>query len=170
MNYQENTMNKQAAFLSPYTFNFGLGMKYDYAKQYERIDRSIVISVNLAPFAYTYMSAISDSIDWGRHGFPRDEQTDMYKRYLSKIGSTVDFQMTLRPNRDVTWKSRFKYFTSYDRVVAEFENSLDFAISRFFSTLLFLHLRYDDGVTKVNETDSYLQWSQLISFGFNYKW
>ena len=169
-NYRENTRNKQATFLSPYTINFGLGMKYDYTRQYERIDRSLVISVNMAPVAYTYMSATGDSIDWGRHGFPKDEQTGMYKHYLSKFGSTVDFQMTLKPNRDVTWKSRFKYFTGYDRVVAEFENSLDFAINRFFSTLLFLHLRYDDGVSKVHATDSFLQWNQLISFGFSYKW
>ena len=169
-NYQENTMNKQATFLSPYTINLGLGMKYDFTKQYERIDRSLDVSVNVAPLAYTYMSAISDNIDWGRHGFPKDEQTGLYKNYLSKFGSTIDFQMTLKPNRDVTWKSRLKYFTSYDRVVAEYENSLDFAVNRFFSTSLFLHLRYDDGVTKVNETDSFIQWNQLISFGFNYKW
>ena len=169
-NYQENTMNKQAAFLSPYTINLGLGMKYDYAKQYERIDRTLDISVNIAPAAYTYMSAIHDNIDWGRHGFPKDEQTGLFKNYLSKFGSTIDYQMTLKPNSDVTWKSRLKYFTSYDRVVAEFENSLDFAVNRFFSTLVFLHIRYDDGVTKVNETDSFFQWNQLISFGFNYKW
>jgi len=47
---------------------------------------------------------------------------------------------------------------------------LDFAISRFFSTLLYLHLRYDDGVTKASESDSFLQWNQLVSFGFSYKW
>ena len=169
-NYQENTMIKQVGLLSPYTINIGLGMKYDLTKQYQRIDRSLVISVNIAPLAYTYMSAISDSIDWGRHGFPKDEETGMYKNYLSKLGSTVDFNMTLKPNREVTWKSRFKYFTSYDRVIVEFENSFDFAVSRFFSTLLYLHLKYDDGVTKVNATDSFLQWNQLLSFGFNYKW
>lgn len=169
-NYLENTMKKQASVLSPYNINFGLGMKYDHTKQYERIDRSLVLSVNLAPIAYNYMSTISDSIDWGRYGFPKDDETGGYKNYLSKLGSTIDFNMTLKPNRDVTWKSRFRYFTSYDRVIAEFENSLDFAISRFFSTLLYLHLRYDDGVTKANDTSSFLQWNQLISFGFNYKW
>ena len=168
-NYQENTMIKQAGLLSPYTFNFGLGMKYDHTHKYKRFDRSLVLSVNMAPLAYTYMSAISDSINWGRHGFPKDEETGIYQHYLSKFGSTVDFNMTLKPNRDVTWKSRFKYFTSYDRVVAEFENSLDFAMGRFFSTLLYLNLRYDDGVTKPADNGSFIQWSQLISFGFNYK-
>ena len=169
-NYQENTKNKQATFLSPYTVNLGLGMKYDYTKQYERADRSLGISVNMAPIAYTYMSAIDGNINRGRHGFPKDEQTGLYKNYLSTFGSMLDFQMTFKPNRDITWKSRYKYFTSYDRVVADFENSLDFAVNRFFSTLLFLHLRFDDGVTKANDTDSFLQWSQLISFGFSYKW
>jgi len=169
-NYQENTMVKQTDLLSPYTINFGLGMKYDHTHKYKRIDRSLVLSVNLAPLAYSYMSAISDSINWGRHGFPKDEVTGEYKHYVSKFGSTVDFNMTLKPNRDVTWKSRLRYFTSYDRVIADFENSLDFAMGRFFSTLLYLNLRYDDGVTKPAENGSFIQWSQLISFGFNYRW
>ena len=169
-NYKENTTQIQAAFLSPYIVNLGLGMRYDHTHKYRRIDRSFVTSITLSPFAYTYMSSTRDDIDWGRHGFPKDEETGLYKNYLSKFGSTVDFNMTLKPNRDVTWKSRFKYFTSYNQVIAEFENSLDFAISRFFSTLLYLHIRYDDGVTRVNETDSFFQWNQLFSFGFNYKW
>jgi hypothetical protein len=169
-NFLENTNNIQAALLSPYTFNFGLGMKYDHTQKYKRIDRSLVVSINLAPIAYTYMATINDSINLGRHGFPKEDVTGAYKNYLSNFGSTIDFNMTLKPNRDVTWKSRLKYFTSYSRVIGEFENSLDLAVSRFFSTLLYLHLRYDDGVTKADATSSYLQWSQLISFGFNYKW
>ncbi|MDR0794446.1 MAG: DUF3078 domain-containing protein [Tannerella sp.] len=169
-NFLENTNKIQAAILSPYTFNFGLGMKYDHTQKYKRIDRSLVVSINIAPLAYTYMSTINDSINLGRYGFPKDEATGLYKTYLSNFGSSIDFNMTLNPNRDVTWKSRLRYFTSYNRVVSEFENSLDFAVSRFFSTLLYLHLRYDDGVTKIDEKSTYLQWSQLISFGFNYKW
>jgi hypothetical protein len=169
-NYQENKTQVQAAFLSPYTFNFGLGMKYDHTQKYVHPGRSVVLTLNLAPFAYTYMGTVNSNIDLGRHGFPKDNATDEYKRYLSKFGSTIDFNMTVKPTWDVTWKSRFKYFTSYDRVISEFENSLDFAISRYFSTLLYLHIRYDDGVTKVNASDSFFQWSQLMSFGFGYKW
>jgi hypothetical protein len=116
------------------------------------------------------MGAISDSINRGRHGFPKDAETGEYQNYLSRFGSTVDFNMTFKPSLDITWKSRFKYFTSYDRVIAEFENSVDFAMGRFFSTLLYLNLRYDDGVTKPADHGSFIQWSQLISFGFNYRW
>jgi len=169
-NFKENTMDKQAGLMSPYTFNLGLGMKYDHTQKFKRFDRSLVLTVNMAPLAYTYMSAISDNINWGRHGFPKDEETGLYKHYLSRFGSTVDFNMTFKPSLDITWKSRLKYFTSYDRVVTDFENTLDFAMGRFFSTMLFLHIRYDDGVTRPAENSSYFQWNQLISFGFNYKW
>ena len=169
-NYQENRTQMQAAFLSPYIFNIGLGMKYGHTQKYERPDRSVELTLNLAPLAYTFMGAKNRNIDLGRHGFPKDETTGEHKRYLSKFGSTIDFNMTVKPNRDVVWKSRFKYFTSYDRVISEFENSFDFALSRFFSTLIYLHIRYDDGVTRVDTSDSFFQWNQLMSFGFNYKW
>ena len=169
-NYQENSTKMQAAFLSPYIFNTGLGMKYGLTKKFERPDRSVEITLNLAPLAYTYMGTKNNDIDLGRHGFPKDKITGEYKRYLSKFGSNIDFNMTVKPNRDVTWKSRFKFFTGYDRVISEFENSFDFALSRFFSTLLYLHIRYDDGVTRTDQTDSFFQWSQLMSFGFSYKW
>jgi len=169
-NYQENTTQIQAAFLSPYIFNIGLGMKYEHTQKYERPDRSVELTLNLAPLAYTFMGAKNNNIDLGRHGFPKDETTGEHKRYLSRFGSTIDFNMTVKPNRDVTWKSRFRYFTSYDRVISEFENSFDFALSRFFSTLLYLHIRYDDGVTRANTADSFFQWNQMMSFGFSYKW
>ena len=169
-NYQENTAQIQAAFLSPYIFNIGLGMKYGHTQKYERPDRSVELTLNLAPLAYTFMGAKNNNIDLGRHGFPKDVTTGEHKRYLSRFGSTIDFNMTVKPNRDVTWKSRFRYFSSYDRVISEFENSFDFALSRFFSTLLYLHVRYDDGVTRANTADSFFQWNQMMSFGFSYKW
>ncbi len=62
-----------------------------------------------------------------------------------------------------------KYFTNYSKVEAELENTLNMSLSRFFSTRLYLHLRYDDGVPK--DTDyGYLQVSEVVSFGLNFKW
>ena len=31
-------------------------------------------------------------------------------------------------------------------------------------------MRYDDGVAKSEDFNSYLQINELLSFGFNYKW
>lgn len=169
-NFQENSKLKQAAFLAPFTVNLGLGMEYNYKKQYKQKDRTLELSVNLAPISFSYMHSLNDSIDLGRHGFEKDEETGQFKTTLSKFGSTIRFNLALKPNRNVTWKSNFNYFTSYDRVIGEFENSLDLAVSRYFSTLIYLNLRFDDGVTRTDPSDSYVQFNQLLSFGFSYKW
>lgn len=163
-NYAENSHKKLAAFLAPYTLNLGIGMKYEIRKNFNEKGKNIYFSTNLAPVSYTYMYSINDNIDLGRHGFVDG------KHYLSSVGSTVRADMTFNINRFTTWTSRFYYFTGYHRIEGEFENTLNLAISRFFSTRINLNLRYDDGVSKKDPSDSYLQVYELLSFGFNYKW
>jgi hypothetical protein len=169
-NYQENTTRMQTALLSPFMINLGLGMKYDLVQKFSRKDRSLTLALNLAPLSFSYMYSMKDTIDLGRHGFPVDAATGQHERVLSKLGSTLRLDMVVKPNRDVTWKSRFYYFTSYDRIVGEFENSLDLAISRYFSTLINLYIRYDDGVSKRDDYNTFFQTNEVLSFGFSYKW
>ena len=116
------------------------------------------------------MYSIDKNIDLGRHGFEKNPETDEYKWKLSQVGSTINATMTFQFNRNVSWYSRLYYFTSYDRILGEFENRLTMAISRFFSTNISVNLRYDDAVTKKEDFDTYLQINELLSFGFNYKW
>lgn len=168
--HQENTTLVQASALAPLSINIGLGMKYDLNKQFTDKYKKFTLSLNLAPLSFSYMYSIKDDIDLGRHGFKKDPETDVYKTSLSKIGSTIRMEINTQFNRNVTLKSRVYYSTSYDRIEGELENTLTMAISRFFSTNINLYLRYDDGVTKNEDFDSYFQINELLSFGFNYKW
>lgn len=168
-NYKKNTMKKQVAFLSPYIINMGLGMKYDLNKKYAKRGRSLKLAVNVAPISYTYMASVDDNINRGVHGFQKDSQGG-YEKSLNRLGSTVRMDMVLKPNRNVTWKSRFYYNTTYKNVLAEFENTLDMAISRYFSTMINVHLRFDDSVTKTKGYNSYLQTNETLSFGLRYVW
>ena len=169
-NYQENTMTKQASFLSPMSVNIGIGMKYDLNKSFKKRHKNVVLAINLAPLSFTYMYSLDKDIDLGRHGFKKNEETGEFENHLSQFGSTVNATMTFNFSRTVSWYSRFYYFTSYDRILGEFENILTMAISRYFSTTINLNLRYDDSVTKNPEFERYLQINELLSFGFNYKW
>ncbi|MDD2436114.1 MAG: DUF3078 domain-containing protein [Massilibacteroides sp.] len=173
-NYKENTEQKQAAILAPVTVTFGVGMKYDLTRSYkEDKHKKLVMAVNLAPLSLKYMySVLKDpkEIDLGRHGFVLDEETGMYDNSFAEFGSSVDAQLTFNFNRNVTWQSRLNYFTSYKNIKMEYENTLTMAINRFFSTRIYLNLRYDDSVQKNEDFDSYFQINELLSFGFNYKW
>jgi hypothetical protein len=169
-NFQENTTVKQAALLAPFTLKLEPGMVYNLVKTYPpRKDRSLNINLTVSPFSYKYMYSVDQTVDLGRHGFRKGEN-DEFEHRFSEFGSTLRYDMTLRPNRNVGWTSNFNYFTSYTHVKAEFVNALTLAISRYFSTLITLHLRYDDGVARTEDYDSYIQSNETLSFGFLYRW
>ena len=171
-NFAENTNNKISALLAPFSINMGIGMKYDLAKSFKsNKHKKLSLALNVAPISYTYMYSIRDDINFGKHGFEKDETTGEFKRNYSKFGSTINATFNFQFNRNVSWYSRFYYFTSYERILGEFENRLNLAISRFFSTTISLNLRYDDAAQKSDDfLKNYLQINELLSFGFNYKW
>jgi hypothetical protein len=169
-NYQENTQIKQAALLSPFAFNVGIGMKYDLDKSFKTRNKNLKLSVNFAPISYTFMKSINDDIDLGRHGFRKNNDTGEYSNTLNRFGATIRTDMIMNFNRNISWQSRFYYFTTYETAQFEFENTLVLAITRHFSTRIYAHLRFDDSVTKNADFDSYFQLNELLSFGFNYKW
>lgn len=177
-NYAQNSETKLSAFLAPMTFNTGIGMKYELTKTLTKVrHRNIKLNVNMAPFSYNYMYSTQKGTDMDlkRHGFKEKDNAaelpddvNKYRNSQSQIGSKLEANMTFNINRNVSWTSRFYYFTDYHRITGEFENTFNLQISRFFSTRINLHLRYDDGVAKNEDFDSYLQINELLSFGFNY--
>lgn len=172
-NFMENSEVKQAAFLAPFSVTLGLGMKYELIKQFKNKYKNVKLSINMAPFSYVYSYSVIDgkNMNLGGFGFENIEgSTTEFKNSLSQLGSTINADMAFNFSRNVSWQSRLKYFTTYDRIEVEFENTLILAISRFFSTRIYLHVRYDDGVKRTEDFKSYYQVNELLSFGFNYRW
>lgn len=170
-NYAENTETKLAGLLAPLKVNVGIGMKYDLNKTFpNNKHKKVGLAVNVAPLSYNLMYSAEKEMDLGRHGFKKDPETGEFERQLHQFGSTINATLNWQFNRNVSLYSRFNYFTSYHQMVGEFENRLTMAISRFFSTTISLYVRYDDGVSKKEDFDSYFQINELLSFGFNYKW
>lgn len=166
--FKENSNVKQAGFLSPLSLNFGLGMKYDLNKTFEKKHKSLTFNINIAPLSYTYRKTIDADIKRESHFQVKKDGT--YPTSENLFGSTINATLNFQFNRNVSWYSRFYYNTSYKRIEGEWENRFTFAWSRFFSTNITVNMRYDDGVAKRDDFDSYLQINELLSFGFNYKW
>lgn len=167
--YAENSNVRQAGFLSPYSVNVGVGMKYDLNKKFKQKNKSLTFSANIAPLAYTFRQTIDDEINLSKH-FKKKEGADEYPTMENLFGSTINATLNFQINKNVSWYSRFYYNTNYKRIEGEWENRFSFAWSRFFSTNITLNMRYDDGVARSDDFDSLLQLNELLSFGFNYKW
>lgn len=175
-NHEENSNKIYAAFLSPFTINTGIGMKYDLEKQYTQRHKKLKLSINVAPLAYTYKYSLkkSPNMDLERHKFDLKknpvEGENKFKHVQHIFGPSVRADMVMTFNRNVSWQSRFYFKTNFEENLIEFENTLILAITRHFSTRIYLYPRYDDKKTEGGNNPSSFQLNQLLSFGFNYKW
>ncbi len=159
-----NKEDLRSAFLAPLYVNAGIGMKYDLDKKSETVrNRRIRLSIDISPLSINYKYVGNKNVDQKRFGIPEGQNSILDK------GSTITALMIYDITKYISWNSRLKYFTNYGKVEAEFENTLNMSLSRFFSTRMYLNLRYDDGVPKDSDY-GFLQINEVISFGLNYKW
>ena len=154
--YQSNSTNYTSSFLAPLDTKVSVGM--DYKKSWKNID----ISVNLAPLTYRYLY-VSEKFLAGRYGIKGDH------RSLQEYGSSTTINSKWKITNNITWTSRFDAFTSYEKFQANWENTFDFAISKYLSTKLFMHGRFDDGVQR-KDGYNYFQFKEFLQFGLSYKW
>jgi len=163
-----NTKNVNAAFLSPYTINLGGGLTYNLNPKFQSKDRSLSLKLTIEPISLKYMYSINEDINLGAY-FPKRED-GTYRRSLTTFGPSATMNSSVKFNKNVSLTSRLYYFTNYEKVNCEYENKMDIILSRYFSTTLYLYLRFDDGVAKNEKSNSYLQLNEQFSFGFSYKW
>ena len=163
-NYDANQTELRSAFLAPLYVNAGIGMKYNLDKRSKSVrHRRTRLAISISPLSVNYRYVGNNKVDVIRYGIPEGENS------LFDKGSTLVSNLTYDINKYVSWTSRFKYFTNYSKVEAEFENTLNMSLSQFFSTRIYLHLRFDDSVPS-HEDYKYLQINEVVSFGLNYKW
>ena len=166
--YITNKRDKNTAFLSPFTLNTGLGMTYALKPKFKKADRSLDLSLSLEPLSFKFIYSKSRNVNLAAY-FPKDDDGN-YQRVLKTFGSSITMNQIAKFNKSITLTTRYYYFTNYERVTSELENKLDIILSRYFSTTLYLYLRYDDSVKKAEGSDTYLQVNELFSFGFSYRW
>lgn len=145
----------KTSFLTPVRMNIGVGMDYKYKK---------AMSVMLAPVSYKYIYT-NDTIHVSQNLFGISKG----KNYLSEIGSSLTVQNNYSPFRELQLDSKFSFYTNYKKVEINWEIVANFTVNRFLSTRIALTPRYDNTVILASGEKAQLQFKELMSFGFSYK-
>lgn len=156
----------KSKFLTPADASFTVGM--DYKKTFEKGSLSVFPGPISYKLNYVLDKELAESygIEEGKHA-----RHDLG----SKIEVNFDYQIT----KNISYKTRFYYFTApkkdetkrwYNQ--ADWENTLNFQVSKYLSTKLFFHTRFDDLVEVKEEHANwgFFQFKQYLMLGFNYAW
>lgn len=158
-NYKTNSNDLVSSFLSPAQFDLSVGMDYKLnGTKYK-------LSLMGAPFSYTFVYLNSDKIV-----NPSAFNVKPGRTTASLFGSKVTADLDWAIAKNIKYVSKFEYFTTYKKVTASWENTFDFKLNRYLSTKLFLHARFDDGVTLTEDNKSYFQFKEMLTFGLAYTW
>lgn len=167
-NEPKETRKRQRAFLSPLEVNLGVGVRYakEIASKSDKY-RKFNITIDLSLLSLNYKYVGSDKVPETMFGIEEGHKAK------TDYGSTYNLNMSYSRNRYTNFTSRFKYFTNYERVYMEWENSLNFKLNNYFSTSLYLYVKFDDNVVREQQTDRwarYFSYYQRLGFGLYYNW
>lgn len=158
-NYKTNTNDMISNFLSPAQLALSLGMDYKLNK------KKYNLSIMGAPLSYTFVYIANDSIV-DPTAFSVDRGHNTASLFGSKITANLDWKIT----SNISYLTKLEYFTTYEKVIISWENTFNLKLNRYLSTKIFIHPRFDDGVTLTPENDSYFQLKEMLTFGLAYSW
>ena len=158
-NYKTNSNDMVSNFLSPLQLKVKLGLDYKFSR------KNLSLSVFGAPLTYKHVYLKNDRIV-----NPSSFEVESGRSTANLYGSELTGKLNWKLSKNITWNSKLDYFTTYEKVVISWENTFDFKVSRYLSTTLFIHPRFDDGVKLTDDNRSYFQFEEMLTFGLSYSW
>lgn len=142
-------------FMSPFESVISLGMTYHVSKK-----KLSSFDATISPIAigvkYCDRSAIV-----GRFGIENG------KHSKSTFGSTATVTSTVKFTNSISWGSRYYIFYDYKNLKMEWENTINLRVNKYLSTKIFLYPRFDNSVKKTEDNDTYFQFNEYLSIGFD---
>ena len=158
--YNTNSHDLRSAFLSPGELTAGIGMTYNYANP----KKTFTFDASVSPLSYNMRICTNNRLNPETFGIEKGKKT------VHNFGSSAECKLFWQLTYNISFRSRLFTFTDYDRLYADWENTLVFEINRFLTTQIFAHLRYDTDTPPVEDPSWHkLQIKEILSIGFAYK-
>ncbi len=159
--YIKNSYERVTGPFSPLRLSLSAGFDFKYKKE---------LSVQLLPISYkmlhvadtTHRNGVSESIA-DKQGIPAGQKTK------HDLGSKIKVKWEHSFMREIKLETTFSFYTNYKGVEADWEIIGNFIINRFLSARVSLNPRYDSTITLPDGKDPRLQFKELVSVGFRYK-
>lgn len=153
----------KSKFMAPAYGNISVGM--DYKPKFKK--KGITLSVLLSPLSYNckYTGVDSIATNFG---------IDAGKNFKSSLGSRFETNLKWTFLEDFTWTNKTQFYTTYESTEINFENTIDYRLSKYLSLQFFCHWRFDDSVQRKKDKDGnlmgYSQFKEFLTLNFNYAW
>lgn len=159
-NYEKNSNNMKASFLSPGELNVGLGMTYNYSNP----KNTFTFDASISPLSWNMKMCINSKMNETSFGIKEGHKT------VHEIGSSAEGKIQWAICENIALRSTLFVFSDYDYIQSDWENNIVFTINRFFTTQLNVHMRYDSSVKQSEDTEWHkFMLKEILSFGFTYK-
>lgn len=158
--YKPNSRDLKSAFMTPGELNVGVGMTYNYLSP----NNKFKVDASVSPFSYNLKVATNPGIPKQNFGIEEPHNT------LQKFGSNAEIKMNWNIAWNVTYNSRLFLFSDYEALQGDWEHTINMSLNRYFSTQLYLHMRYDSQQPAMPDTKwQHWQLKEILSFGFQYQ-
>lgn len=156
--YPNNSDKRKASFLSPGDLNVGVGMTYSYNNN----PKTFKINASLSPISYNLKTCIDHLIDEKQFNIKPGCNSH------SEIGTSGEVNVDWSICQNISCKSRLFLFTNYNYFLGDLETTFNFAINKFLSTQLYVHLRYDSSSDAMSSQWRHWMLKEILSFGLSY--
>ena len=157
--HKANDRRTYSKFLAPLDVYVSLGMDWK-----PKLKNGNTLSLALLPFSYKmrYISDEEEAIHSSYKMVGKDFQQD--------FGSKIEFNSNLTIVKNLTWRCRFYYFTSYEYAESELENLFSFRFNKYISSEVYTLWRFDDNRDKkyYDHTLGYFQFKEYFTLGLAY--
>lgn len=154
---KSNDKKVYSDFMSPFNLNLGLGMDYSVEALNKRLTGSVNLSFLSFNFRYVDRKRLAKS-----HGVRGNHHT------LEDFGSQLTTSLTWKITDQIRWQTRLYGYTTYERALVEWENTITMNVSKYISTNIFIYPRLDDS-RKRDEDWNYWQFKEYCSLGLSYQ-
>lgn len=159
--YKKNSDDITSEFLSPLEVTVAPGMKYEikWGKK-----KKFTGQLNVAPLAMHIIYVKDDDL-------VKNYGIEEGKNQKTTFGPNITLNTNWPITKQINWRSRMYWMSNFDYNIWEWENTIDFTVSKLITTTLYLYPRFDNSNEKYKNNsrfDTYMMFKEWLSIGLKY--